>query len=276
LAWPSESSKDLSSESEIFRSFISEGKTKEALEISEIILAKSRNLKDRDYESEAWIRMERALLGACLPENIGSELRWCVDRLNSISSGSALHGIALLNLASWHLNSSEEMMALVTLSEISPSLGHPNDIIGLSRLESGRILVSIGDIDPAMRHLWTAMSRLSSEGMYAESLVCAMEWLDIALDEIDPKSPRMEKRISEAKPREEPGLTSSPSNPEDIREVIDLIMPLCLKDLSGERRDDIGLIIDASDALGENSWKEELRKRVSDLQDTRLIAELQS
>lgn len=276
MAWPSESSKDPSSESEIFRSFISEGKTKEALEISEIILAKSRNLNDRDYESEAWIRMERALLGACPPENIGSELRWCVDRLNSISSGSALHGIALLNLASWHLNSSEEMMALVTLSEISSSLGHPNDIIGLSRLESGRILVSIGDIDPAMRHLWTAMSRLSSEGMYAESLVCAMEWLDIALDEIDPKSPRMEKRISEAKPREEPGLTSSPSNPEDIREVIDLIMPLCLKDLSGERRDDIGLIIDASDALGENSWKEELRKRVSDLQDTRLIAELQS
>mgnify|MGYP001288341014 FL=1 len=276
MAWPSESSKDPSSESEIFRSFISEGKTKEALEISEIILAKSRNLNDRDYESEAWIRMERALLGACPPENIGSELRWCVDRLNSISSGSALHGIALLNLASWHLNSSEEMMALVTLSEISPSLGHPNDIIGLSRLESGRILVSIGDIDPAMRHLWTAMSRLSSEGMYAESLVCAMEWLDIALDEIDPKSPRMEKRISEAKPREEPGLTSSPSNPEDIREVIDLIMPLCLKDLSGERRDDIGLIIDASNALGENSWKEELRKRVSDLQDTRLIAELQS
>ncbi len=276
MAWPSESSKDPSSESEIFRSFISEGKTKEALEISEIILAKSRNLNDRDYESEAWIRMERALLGACPPENIGSELRWCVDRLNSISSGSALHGIALLNLASWHLNSSEEMMALVTLSEISPSLGHPNDIIGLSRLESGRILVSIGDIDPAMRHLWTAMSRLSSEGMYAESLVCAMEWLDIALDEIDPKSPRMEKRISEAKPREEPGLTSSPSNPEDIREVIDLIMPLCLKDLSGERRDDIGLIIDASDALGEKSWKEELRKRVSDLQDTRLIAELQS
>ena len=276
MAWPSESSKDPSSESEIFRSFISEGKTKEALEISEIILAKSRNLNDRDYESEAWIRMERALLGACPPENIGSELRWCVDRLNSISSGSALHGIALLNLASWHLNSSEEMMALVTLSEISPSLGHPNDIIGLSRLESGRILVSIGDIDPAMRHLWTAMSRLSSEGMYAESLVCAMEWLDIALDEIDPKSPRMEKRISEAKPREEPGLTSSPSNPEDIREVIDLIMPLCLKDLSGERRDDIGLIIDASDALGEKSWKEKLRKRVSDLQDTRLIAELQS
>ena len=276
MAWPSESSKDPSSESEIFRSFISEGKTKEALEISEIILAKSRNLNDRDYESEAWIRMERALLGACPPENIGSELRWCVDRLNSISSGSALHGIALLNLASWHLNSSEEMMALVTLSEISPSLGHPNDIIGLSRLESGRILVSIGDIDPAMRHLWTAMSRLSSEGMYAESLVCAMEWLDIALDEIDPKSPRMEKRISEAKPREEPGLTSSPSNPEDIREVIDLIMPLCLKDLSGERRDDIGLIIDASDALGEKSWKEELRKRISDLQDTRLIAELQS
>ncbi|MAH98286.1 MAG: hypothetical protein CMA12_02905 [Euryarchaeota archaeon] len=276
MARPSESFETSSAESEIFRYLISEGKIKEALEISEKILENSRDLNDRDHESEAWIRMERALLGACPAEDLGPELRWCVDRLNSISSGSALHGLALLNLASWHLNSSEEMMALVTLSEISPSLGHPNDLIGLSRLESGRILVSIGDIGPAMRHLWTAMSRLSSEKMYAESLVCAIEWLDIALDEIDPNSPRMEKRISKAKPREEPGLTSSPSNPEDIRQVVDLIMPLCLQDLSGERRDDLGLIIDASDALGEKSWRNELRKRVSEIQDTRLIAELQS
>ena len=276
MARPSKSPKSPSPESIIFRSLISEGKTKEAIDISEKILEKSRDLIDRDYESEAWIRMERALLGACPAEDIGSELRWCVDRLNSISSGSALHGLALLNLASWHLNSSEEMMALVTLSEISPSLGHPNDLIGLSRLESGRILVSIGDIGPAMRHLWTAMSRLSSEGMYPESLVCAIEWLDLALDEIDPNSPRMEKRISQAKPREEPGLTRSPSNPEDIRQVVELILPLCLEDPSGERRDDLGLIIDASDALGENSWREELQKRSSEIQDSRLIAELQS
>ena len=50
--------------SNLFQSFISEGKTEQALELSDEILAKSRRLNDRDFETEAWIRMERALLGA--------------------------------------------------------------------------------------------------------------------------------------------------------------------------------------------------------------------
>ena len=57
------------------------------------------------------------------------------------------------------------MMSLVTLSDISSDAGHSSDIIGLSRLESGRILALIGDLEPAMRHLWIAMRRLSSVDM---------------------------------------------------------------------------------------------------------------
>ena len=122
------------SDSLLFRTLLSEGNTEKALELSEKILEQSRNLEDRDFEAEAWIRMERALLGAIEPANVGNELRWCVDRLASINPGSPLHGLALLNLASWHRNSNERMMALVTLADISSEAGHPVDSVSYTHL----------------------------------------------------------------------------------------------------------------------------------------------
>ena len=260
----------------LFKSLLSEGNKEQALELSEKILEESRSLEDRNFEEEAWIRMERALLGAIEQEKVGNELRWCVDRLASVNPGSPLHGLALLNLACWHRNSNERMMALVTLADISSDAGHPVDVIGLSRLESGRILSSIGDLEPAMRHLWMAMRRLSSSAMPAEAIVCAMEWLDIALDDIDPDSPTMDKRIVDAKPREKPGMTMVPSNPEDIKEAVELILSNALKDVSGEKRDDIGLILDASETLEETQWRKAIEERKNEIQDSRLIEVLQS
>ena len=268
--------KETPTNSLLFQSLLSEGKTEKALELSEKILEESRSLEDRDFEAEAWIRMERALLGAIEPANVGNELRWCVDRLASVNPGSPMHGLALLNLASWHRNSNERMMALVTLADISSDAGHPVDLIGLSRLESGRILASIGDIEPAMRHLWMAMRRLSSSDMPAEAVVCAMEWLDMALDEIDPDSPIMDKRIVDARPRDSPGMETTPSNPVDIKESVELILSNALKDLSGEKRDDLGLVLDASETLEEKQWRDVIVERQSELQDPRLIEALQS
>ncbi|MDG1540461.1 MAG: hypothetical protein P8Q46_02775 [Candidatus Thalassarchaeaceae archaeon] len=264
------------SDSLLFQTLLSEGNTEKALILSEKILEQSRNLGDRNFESEAWIRMERALLGAIAPENVGNELRWCVDRLASINPGSPLHGLALLNLASWHRNSNERMMALVTLADISSDAGHPVDLIGLSRLESGRILASIGDLEPAMRHLWMAMRRLSSSDMPAEAVVCAMEWLDMALDDIDPNSPTMDERIVDARPRENPGMTTTPSNPSDIKESVEIILSNALKDVSGMKRDDLGLVLDASETLEEIQWREAIEERQSEIQDPRLIDVLQS
>ncbi|HIG33302.1 MAG TPA: hypothetical protein EYQ11_00260 [Candidatus Poseidoniales archaeon] len=271
-----EPSETLVVDSNLFQTFLSRGKTEQALELSEEILAKSRRLNNRDFETEAWIRMERALLGAINPKEVGNELRWCVDRLASVNTGSPMHGLALLNLASWHRNLNEQMMALVTLSDISADAGHPVEVVGLSRLESGRILVSIGDLEPAMRHLWMAMRRLSSVEMPAEAVVCAMEWLDIALDDVDPESPTMDDRIVNAKPRESPGLTTSPSNPADIKESVEIILSNGLLDVSGARRDDLGLVLDASDALGEPVWRGAIEDRKKEIQDSRLIEVLQS
>ena len=265
-----------SADSLLFKSLLSEGKKEEALKLSENILAQSRLLDQRDFETEAWIRMERALLGEMEKSDLGQELRWCVDRLASVAQGSPLHGVSLLNLAAWHRNQGEQMMSLVTLSDISTDRGHPSDIIGLSRLESGRILASIGDLEPAMRHLWIAMRRLSSVEMPAESVVCAIEWLDIALDEIQADSPLMDERIVEAKPRDSPGMTTVPSNPNDIRECVELILSLALIDVSGAQRDDLGLVLDASHAISEPKWKSQIKKRSHEIQDSRLLEALQS
>ena len=265
-----------SADSLLFKSLLSEGKKEEALKLSENILAQSRLLDQRDFETEAWIRMERALLGEMENSDLGQELRWCVDRLASVAQGSPLHGVSLLNLAAWHRNQGEQMMSLVTLSDISSDRGHPSDIIGLSRLESGRILASIGDLEPAMRHLWIAMRRLSSVEMPAESVVCAIEWLDIALDEIQADSPMMDERIVEAKPRDSPGMTTAPSNPNDIREGVEQILSLALIDVSGAQRDDLGLVLDASHAISEPKWKSEIEKRSDEIQDSRLLEALQS
>jgi hypothetical protein len=220
--------------------------------------------------------MERALLGAVEIEKIGIELRWCVDRLSSISPGSPLHGLALLNLGSWHRNNGEKMMALVTLSDISSSNGHPNDLIGLSRLESGRILSEMEDFEPAMRHLWVAMQRLSESEMTGEALVSALEWLDMALDDVEQSSQSMRERIEDARPRELPGTSRISSNPNDIREVVESILPTIIKDLSGKNRDDLGLVLDAADIIEEPSWREIIESREDEIQDLRVIEALQS
>jgi hypothetical protein len=126
-----------------------------------------------------------------------------------------------------------------------------------------------------MRHLWMAMRGLSSD-MPAEAVVCAMEWLDMALDDIDPNSPTMDQRIVDARPRETPGMTTTPSNPSDIKESVEIILSNALKDVSGLKRDDLGLVLDASETLEETQWREAIEERRSEIQDPRLIDVLQS
>ena len=103
-----------------------------------------------------------------------------------------------------------------------------------------------------------------------------MEWLDIALDNVDPATPRMSEIISEAKPRETRGETRIPSNPDDVREAVEQITPLVTGELSGPLRDDLGIIIDAGDLIEEPSWANMLRERISEIQDPRIIEALQS
>ena len=243
---------------------------------SEEILNRSRTTSERDHLIEARVRMERALLGITDTSLVGNELRWCVDRLNAICPGSPLHGLALLNLANWHRNVGESIMSLVVHADISKEYGHPEDIIGLSRLEAARIYVTLNDLDPAMRHLWSARKYFTNTNMTSESLVCSLEWLDLALEEVSETAPEMENRLENAAPRESAGSTWIPSNPNDVIEIVEELIPILTKNLSGENRNDIGLIIDSSNILEVDSWKKILLERKSEIQDLKVLEALQS
>ncbi len=261
---------------EFMLALLSEGNTSDARELSDSILERSRSSSERNHDIEARVRIERALIGAVPEEMIGAELRWCVDRLNAISKGSSVHGLSLLNLATWHANRGELMMALATHSEISVNNGHPLDINSLSRLEVGRILSSMNDYGPAMRHLWSARSGFMELGMTPEAIATSLEWLDLALDEISDDSPTMDSRIEEARPRHGPGNTTFPSNPSDIASIVEYLFPIVTHDLSGISRLDIGLIIEASEKINRHVWKEVIASRKDEIQDPNLLEVFQS
>ena len=260
----------------VYRQTILKGDAAAAIIQSASILERSRSKDERDPVIEAMIRMERALHGANESSLVGAELRWCADRMNALAPGSANHGICLLNLAAWHRNRGETMMSLATHSDISSSSGHPIQVLGLSRLEAARMLVSLDDFDPAMRHLWTARECLAQSGMSPEALSASLEWLDIALEEVDSESPRMATRVTEAAPRSGPGTTWVPANPEDIREVVESLIPVLLDDVSGDERRDIGLILDAAEVLRDDSWLQLITERITEIQDPSVIEALQS
>ena len=260
----------------ILQKKISQGDLENIGIFSEEILNRSRTTSERDHLIEARVRMERALLGITDTSLVGNELRWCVDRLNAICPGSPLHGLALLNLANWHRNVGESIMSLVVHADISKEYGHPEDIIGLSRLEAARIYVTLNDLDPAMRHLWSARKYFTNTNMTSESLVCSLEWLDLALEEVSETAPEMENRLENAAPRESAGSTWIPSNPNDVIEIVEELIPILTKNLSGENRNDIGLIIDSSNILKVDSWKKILQERKSEIQDLKVLEALQS
>jgi hypothetical protein len=260
----------------IFQKKISQGDLENIENFSEDLLNRSRSTSERDHLVEARLRMDRALLGIVDPKLIGQELRWSVDRLNALCPGSGLHGLALLNLANWHRNSGESIMSLIVHADISKDSGHPEDIIGLSRLEAARIYVTLNDLDPAMRHLWSARQSFAKNGMNSESLVASLEWLDLALEEVSDLAPDMETRIANASPRESGGATWVPSNPEDVKLIVEELLPVLTRNLSGSERNDIGLIIDSSNILGFNNWKNILLERIDEIQDPKVLDVLQS
>ena len=253
-----------------------EGDLATAVIFSEDLLVRSRSIEERDLECEVRIRMERALLAVDGPDFSGQELRWCSERLKAISPNTALHGISMLNHATWHSNNGEIMMAMAIHAEITKDSGFPDEIRGLSRLEVGRILTAMDDLDPAMRHLWTARAIFLQAEMEPEAVVVSLEWLDLALEEVTEDAPRMLHRIEKAGPRSVPGSSWVPSNEQDVRDVVESIFPILTEDVGGTERTDLGIILDAAEILGEQEWKESLLERSEEIQDDRLLEVLQS
>ena len=258
------------------QSLLVEGDIAKAVIISEDLLFRSRSKEERDLECEVRIRMERALLAVDGSDASGQELRWCSERLKAIAPNTALHGISMLNQANWHSNNGDIMMAMAIHAEITKDSGFPDEIRGLSRLEVGRILTAMDDLDPAMRHLWTARAIFIQAEMEAEAVVVSLEWLDLALEEVTEDAPRMLYRIENAEPRSVPGSSWVPANEQDVRDVVESIFSILTEDVGGTERTDLGIILDAAEILGEQEWKNSLLEKSKDIQDARLLEALQS
>jgi hypothetical protein len=258
------------------QSLLVEGDIAKAVIISDDLLFRSRSKEERDLECEVRIRMERALLAVDGIDASGQELRWCSERLKAIAPNTALHGISMLNQANWHSNNGEIMMAMAIHAEITKDSGFPDEIRGLSRLEVGRILTAMDDLDPAMRHLWTARAIFIQAEMEAEAVVVSLEWLDLALEEVTEDAPRMLYRIENAGPRSVPGSSWVPANEQDVRDVVESIFSILTEDVGGTERTDLGIILDAAEILGEQEWKNSLLEKSKDIQDARLLEALQS
>ena len=73
-----------------------------------------------------------------------------------------------------------------------------------------------------------------------------------------------------------PGSSWVPSHSEDIIEVVEHVLPILLSDVGGEERNDLGLILDASQMLEKETWRDALVEKSSSIQDERLLDLLQS
>ena len=163
----------------------------------------SRSKQDRDHLLEARIRMEWGVLRASLGEieQAGIDLKWAVERMGALSEGHRWHGLALLNMATWHRNRGESGMALAIHAEISRHGPHPVEIISMSRRLAAEILIEKDHLFSALRNLWIAHHGFRNSSMEVEAVEAGLHWIDLGLTDVSSDAPEMQLAIETAAPR---------------------------------------------------------------------------
>jgi len=163
----------------------------------------SRSKQHRDHLLEARIRMEWGVLRASLGEidQAGIDLKWAVERMGALSEGHRWHGLALLNMATWHRNRGESGMALAIHAEISRHGPHLVEIISMSRRSAAEILIEKDHLFSALRNLWVAHHGFRDSNMEAEAVEAGLHWIDLGLTDVSTDAPKMQFAIETAAPR---------------------------------------------------------------------------
>lgn len=209
----------------------------------------SRSQEGRDHLLEARIRMEWGVLRSSTDdvEQAGVDLKWAMERFAALEDGHPWHGLSILNLARWHDHRSEPLMALALLASISRHSVHPVEIIALSRRHAAELLIGQDDMPSALRHLWVAYMGFAQTGMADQAVEAGLHWLDLALFEIDENAPTMEQTVAEVTPRsfEAPRRTFH-AHPDDIRWMLDQLVPVLFENPEGDSREDLVLLAEAA------------------------------
>ena len=163
----------------------------------------SRSKQHRDHLLEARIRMEWGVLRASLGEidQAGIDLKWAVERMGALSEGHRWHGLALLNMATWHRNRGESGMALAIHAEISRHGPHLVEIISMSRRSAAEILIEKDHLFSALRNLWIAHHGFRNSSMEVEAVEAGLHWIDLGLTDVSTDAPEMQLAIETAAPR---------------------------------------------------------------------------
>ena len=163
----------------------------------------SRSKENRDHLLEARIRMEWGILRASIGEfdKAGVDLKWAVDRLGAISEGHRWHGIALLNMASWHHSRGEFGMALALHAAISRHGPHLVEIISISRRRAAEMLIEKNHLYSALRNLWISHHGFRQTNMLDEAIEAGLHWIDLGLTEVSVEAPEMDTAVEMASPR---------------------------------------------------------------------------
>ena len=206
----------------------------------------SRSKQHRDHLLEARIRMEWGVLRASLGEidQAGIDLKWAVERMGALSEGHRWHGLALLNMATWHRNRGESGMALAIHAEISRHGPHPVEIISMSRRSAAEILIEKDHLFSALRNLWIAHHGFRNSSMEVEAVEAGLHWIDLGLTDVSSNAPEMQLAIETAAPRS----AGEPKprvwiHPRDLEMMCEWIQPRI------DDKDAIAVLDDAHQAL---------------------------
>lgn len=222
----------------------------------------SRNGPTRNHQIEARARMEWGLLRFTQGESeeAGIDLRWAMERMKAISEGSVGHGMAILNMAAWHISRHESIMALALLSQINRLGPHKLEIIATSRLQISKILFEMGDFTASQRHAWVAFQGFTESGMVGEAVQAALIWLDLSLNEVTSDAMLMSQVVENAAPRNLGDSSQCCSNPDDMILVIKWCFDNWIEDNSGSNRPDLLVLIEAEKIVGLSHFKDKFRQ----------------
>ncbi|MBT4059423.1 MAG: hypothetical protein HOE69_03855 [Euryarchaeota archaeon] len=243
-----------------------------AQEQLKISVESSRKSDSRDHILEARSRMEWGLLRFTQgeEEQAGVDLRWAMERLKALSEGSLYHGLAILNMAEWHVSQNQSIMAMVILSGIDREGPHAEEIIATSRLSTSKLHFEVGDYVASQRHAWVAFTGCANNEMIESAIESGLIWLDLSLNEITDDAERMASIVANAAPRnvgENPELRA---HPEDVKIVLDWFQNHWDIDYSGESRPDLAVLIEAEKVIDEPYFTS-IISNSADIEDIEII-----
>ncbi len=222
----------------------------------------SRRSDVRNHALEARARMEWGLLRFTQGEKVeaGSDLKWAMERFKVLDEGSRDHGLSILNMAAWHIEAGEKIMALAQLAQIDREGPHEPEIIALSRYRLGELYFQLGDYSSAQRHCWVGFNGLLDAGINDLAVEAGLRWLDISLTNVSEEGRRMSTVVSEVTPRDLGQKGEIVTHPGDIEYALSILFDQLGDDYSGEVRTDLCLLIEAEMSIGGTAIRDEINR----------------